>query len=64
MPVHECPFTDCTFTTKDVTDELAAVTLRIHADDKHSFRRVSQNPAKVESVRRPVISAGGTSEEL
>ena len=63
MPVHECPFSDCTFSTKDVSDELAAVTLRIHADDKHSYHRLSHKPAKVESVRRPVISAGGTTEE-
>ena len=63
MPIYKCPVSNCKFSTEDVSDALAAVVLKIHADDKHDRRTTTQKPAKVESVRRPVISAGGTTEE-
>ena len=63
MPRQQCPFPNCTFTTNDVTDELAAVMLKIHAEGAHLSLSASHKPAKVESVRRPMISAGGTNEE-
>ena len=61
MPERQCPYPNCSFTTTDVTDELAAIMLKIHADGIHSNN--NSRSAKVESVRRPTISAGGTSEE-
>ncbi|MEL6802297.1 MAG: reverse transcriptase domain-containing protein, partial [Bacteroidota bacterium] len=61
MPVYNCPYPDCAYTTDDVTDQLAAVMLRIHADGAHSAPQ--QEAARVEKVRRPVIVSGGTSEE-
>lgn len=59
--IHECPFPGCTYTTKDVTDELAAVVLKIHAEGYHI--KLQQKPTKVESVRRPTVVAAGTSED-
>ena len=61
MPERRCPYPDCSYTTTDVTDELAAIMLKIHADGIHS--NTNSKAAKVESVRRPTISTGGTSEE-
>ena len=59
MPEYECPYPDCSFKTKDVTDELAAVMLKIHAA-VHKDSTSHQRPlAKRETVRRPVIAAGG-----
>ena len=63
MAKHQCPFPNCTYATNDITDELAAVMLKIHAEGTHLASASSQKPARVESVRRPVISAGGTNEE-
>ena len=60
MPQHECPFPDCAYITNDISDELAAVMLRIHAEVHLSSQ---QKAAKVENVRRPVVISGGTSEE-
>lgn len=59
--IHECPFPGCTYTTKDVTDELAAVVLKIHAEGYHI--KLQQKPTKVENVRRPTVVAAGTSED-
>ena len=60
MPKHQCPYPDCTYETKDISDELAAVMIKVHADGAHLHRN---KPAKVENVTRPDISAGGTSED-
>ena len=61
MPIYNCPYPDCAYRTANVSDELAAVMLRIHAEGAHLATQ--QKPAKVETVRRPVIVSGGTSEE-
>ena len=61
MPQHKCPFPNCEYSTDDVTDELASILFKIHAEGAHSSS--SQRPAKVENVRRPIITTGGTSEE-
>ena len=55
----KCPIPDCPYVTETVEAALANSLLHIHAkthDPLHST-------AKVEKVRRPTISAGGTSEE-
>ena len=61
MPKHQCPFPACKFTTKDVSDDLAAVLIKVHADGSHNVAK--SKSAKVENVRRPVISTGGTIED-
>ena len=55
------PFPNCNYDTGSVSDDLATVMLRIHADGAHSAPQ--HKPAKVESVRRPTVVSGGTSEE-
>ena len=60
MPVYQCPYPNCSFETKDVTDELAAVMIKVHAEGAHLSRT---KPSKVDRVRRPVIAAAGTSEQ-
>ena len=61
MPIYNCPVPGCEFSTEDVKDELAAILFKIHADAAHSTS--PQRPAKAESVRRPSVCTGGTSEE-
>ena len=65
IPKYQCPFPECTYETKDVKDELAAVLLSVHSTGTHSASPASAAPAatKVEKVRRPTVSAGGSSEE-
>jgi hypothetical protein len=63
MPEHHCPYPNCGFKTKDISDELAAVMLKIHADGMHTANQQKPTKTKVESVRRPIIASGGTSEE-
>ncbi|MEL6805700.1 MAG: hypothetical protein AAFO91_18165, partial [Bacteroidota bacterium] len=57
----QCPFPNCDYDTGSASDDLATVMLRIHADGAHSAPQ--HKPAKVESVRRPTVVSGGTSEE-
>ena len=66
MPTHKCPFTDCDFETDDVSDQLAATLLSIHASGDHapgSASASTSSKVKVEAVRRPTISSAGSSEE-
>ena len=65
MPVHDSPFTACTFATNDVTDALAAVLLSVHASGAHILLAATAAPtlAKVEKVRRPTVSAAGSNED-
>lgn len=60
MPKHQCPYPNCTYETKDISDDLAAVMIKVHAEGAHLNQNKS---ARVENVSRPVISAGGTSEK-
>ena len=53
------PIPDCPYATEEVDSALATSLLRIHA----KTHEPSNSTAKVEKVRRPTISAGGTSEE-
>ena len=61
MPKQSCPYPNCDFSTGDVTDDLASTLLKLHADGYHT--KPVQQTAKVESVRRPIINAAGTSED-
>ena len=61
MPQHKCPYPNCNYITDDVTDELATVLFKLHADGTH--RAPQQRPVKAESVKRPTVALSGTSEE-
>ena len=70
---YKCPFPECTFETEEVTDVLAAVLLSVHSAGTHTAPGVAAaapsaapNTApntKLERVRRPTISAAGSSED-
>ena len=66
MPKYQCPFPECTYETEDVKDEVAAVLLSVHSTGTHAASPTSAAPAaaKVEKIRRPTVSAAGSSEEL
>ena len=66
MPKYKCPFLECTYETEDVEDALAVVLISVHSNGTHveapttSQRTIA---AKIERVKRPTISAAGSSEE-
>ena len=47
MPIRKCVVPVCDFVTEDVSDELAAVMLKMHADYVHTCNG-NQKPSKVE----------------
>lgn len=55
----KCPIPDCTYATEVVDAALASSLLQIHAKTHEQ----PNSSAKVEKVRRPTISASGTSLE-
>lgn len=62
---HRCPFPECTYETDEVTDKLAAVLLSVHSSGTYTAQgapNVTLN-TKLEKVRRPMISAAGSSED-
>ena len=69
---YKCPFPECTFETEEVTDALATVLLSVHSAGTHTAPGVAAaapsaapNTApntKLERVRRPTISAAGSSK--
>lgn len=79
MPVIQCPYPDCTYATGDITEALACTMLTIHASGAHQptaptapaptapgpalTNRTAAAHGRVERVRRPVITAGGTGED-
>ena len=65
MPIIECPFPDCPYSTGDVTNELAVTLLNIHSNGTHSSHSSAPSAPSmaVEKVRRPMITSGGSSEK-
>ena len=68
MAKYKCPFPECTYETEEVKDELAAVLLSVHSAGTHTAQAGAAAPivapnAKLEKVRRPTISAAGSSED-
>ena len=61
MPIFQCPYPDCTYVTPDVKDELAIVMFNLHAAGAHNSQ--NNKSSKIEAVKRPTVSIGGTSEE-
>ena len=62
MPQFDCPIPDCQFKTQDLEAAQAIIFLQIHATVHQTAAPQSQAPAP-EKIRRPTISASGTSEE-
>ncbi|CAH3031503.1 unnamed protein product [Pocillopora meandrina] len=65
---YKCPFPECTYETEEVTDTLAAVLLSVHSSGVHvtpgTVNTINPNiSTKLERVRRPTISAAGSSED-
>ena len=69
MPRYRCPYPECTYETDDAEDQLAATLLSIHSAGAHNHTQANGGSttqaatAKVEKVRRPTVSAAGSSEE-
>ena len=65
MPVIDCPFPDCDYQTQDGTEALAVVLLQMHATAVHPPTTSSTTAAavKIDKVRRPTVSIGGSSED-
>ena len=68
MPTHTCPFTDCNYEMDDVTDQLAATLLSIHASGAHTASTAvpvatSKPLVQVQNVCHPIISTVGSSDE-
>ena len=68
MPKHKCPFPNCTYETADVEDALAAVLISVHSTGTHTATApppasAGVNAAKIDRVRRPIISTAGSSED-
>ena len=62
---HRYPFPECAYETEEVTDVLAAVLLSVHSSGMHTAQgapNVTPN-TKLKKVRRPTISAAGSSED-
>ena len=60
MPAVKCPIDGCSYETPDENPAIIAALLTVHSQT-HTHATVTA--AKVEKVKRPVISAAGTSEE-
>lgn len=61
MPAVKCPVADCEYKTDDVDPAIVVQLLQIHSAATHTQPQVT--PAKVEKVKRPTLSSGGSSEE-
>ena len=57
-----CPLEGCTYTANAADSTLAASLLNLHAR-AHQHDNQSSHMAKVEKVKRPTVSSGGTDEE-
>ena len=67
MPVIQCPYPACSYSTGDVSDGLAETMLKIHDKGAHTVTPAPQprenGASRTEKVRRPTISAAGTAED-
>ena len=61
MPKVKCPLPDCEFETEDREAPIVAALITAYS---LSHSRGNEATAKIEKVRRPTISASGTSELL
>eukprot|EP00794_Sanderia_malayensis_P002913 gene2913-3365_t len=61
MTKHKCPCPECTYETEDIIEALAVVMIGTHAAGTHVTAPTVAT--KIERVKRPTVSAAGTSEE-
>lgn len=59
MPAVRCPVTGCEFTTDDLDAAIVVQLLQMHSTAEHS----TSQTVKVEKVKRPTVSSGGSGEE-
>jgi hypothetical protein len=62
MPAVQCPVKGCSFRTPDVEPVLAAALITAHATS-HQVPSGLTQAARVEKVKRPTVSAAGTTED-
>lgn len=63
---YKCPFPECIYETDEVTDTLAAIMLLVHSEGTHATAATAPSVlsnTKLEKIRRPTISAAGSSED-
>ena len=64
MPSVTCPIPDCGYTTPDLDPAIVAALLTTHSAIHSNVRNMDTTAcAKVEKVRRPVISSGSSTED-
>ncbi|XP_066910175.1 uncharacterized protein [Clytia hemisphaerica] len=65
MVVVQCPFPECDYATIDTEPDLASTLLKIHASGVHTPQQglAVRETARVEKVKRPTITTGGSSED-
>ena len=67
MPEVKCPVTGCKYKTEDVSDALIGTLLGIHVQTAHRETVASASgsipTAKLEHIKRPTITKGGTLED-
>ncbi len=63
MPSIRCPIPSCDYSTDDVDAAIVVQLLQLHQVTHNQQQALSSHLTKVEKVKRPTISASGTSEE-
>lgn len=63
MPVVQCPIPGCSYATPDLSDTIVAALITSHTTVHVSATKQPDATPKVEKVKRPTISAAGSSEE-
>ena len=64
MPVVNCPIPGCDYAKPDLNDAIVAALLTTHSVPHTVHAASTTSPThKVESVKRPTISAAGSSED-
>ncbi|XP_068232779.1 uncharacterized protein [Palaemon carinicauda] len=65
MPAVQCPIDNCNYVTPDLSDAIVAALLTAHCINHTAAARpgAAAQHAQVEKVKRPTITAAGTTEE-
>ena len=64
MPDIKCPIPGCDYTTGDVEAQIVVQLLQLHQVSHCTKPAATAQPnMKIEKVKRPTISTGGSSEE-
>ena len=63
MPVVSCPIDGCDYKTEDVEAGVVIELLKLHSAAHNQPHAILQSNPRLEKVKRPTISASGTSEE-